>query len=103
MAIIRLVLELNRDSFEPGTFAYVIGNTNFLTFAAWFFLFCVIVCVTVSLLTKAPDPEQIKGLTYSSLTEEQKQSNRNSYNAWDIILSLAVIGIVAFVMISFTG
>ena len=103
VAIIRLVLELNRDSFEPGTFAYVIGNTNFLTFAAWFFLFCVIVCVTVSLLTKAPDPEQIKGLTYSSLTEEQKQSNRNSYNAWDIILSLAVIGIVAFVMISFTG
>jgi solute:Na+ symporter, SSS family len=103
VAIVRLVLELNRDAFEPGTFAYVIGNTNFLTFAAWFFLFCVIVCVTVSLLTKAPNPEQIRGLTYSSLTEEQKQANRNSYNAWDVILSLVVIGIVAFVMISFTG
>jgi SSS family solute:Na+ symporter len=57
----------------------------------------------VSLATPAPSPEQIKGLTYSSLTEEQKQANRNSYNMWDIVLSLIVIGIVAFIMISFTG
>ena len=103
VAVVRLVLELNRNSLEPGSLAYVIGNTNFLTFAAWFFLFCIIVCVTVSLLTKPPAQERIQGLTFSSLTEEQKQANRNSYNALDIVLSLVVIGIVAFVMIYFTG
>jgi solute:Na+ symporter, SSS family len=76
---------------------------NFLSFAAWFFLFCVIVCVLVSLLTPAPSFEQIKGLTFGTLTEEQKSANRVSYNWLDIVLSLIVIGIVAFVMISFTG
>ncbi|MBD0294197.1 MAG: sodium/solute symporter, partial [Flavisolibacter sp.] len=43
VATIRLVLELNRHSLIPGTLTYTIGNVNFLTFAAWFFLFCVVV------------------------------------------------------------
>ena len=103
VAVIRLVLELNKGSLEPGTIFYTIGTTNFLTFAAWFFLFCIVVCVVVSLLTKPPTEEQTMGLTYSSLTAEQKAANRASYNWVDIVLSLAVIAIVAFVMISFTG
>lgn len=103
VAIIRLTLEINRNSLEPGSVFHTFGTTNFLTFAAWFFLFCVIVCVLVSLLTKPPAPEQIQGLTYSTLSEEQKAANRASYSWLDIVLSLLVIAIVAFVMISFTG
>ena len=103
IAILRIALELSRNSLEPGSMLYSIATTNFLTFAAWFFLFCVGLCVTVSLLTKAPTPEKVMGLTYSTLSMEQKTANRASYNVWDIILSLAVIAIVAFVMISFTG
>jgi SSS family solute:Na+ symporter len=103
VAIVRLTLEINKSQLEAGSIFYTIGTTNFLTFAAWFFLFCVIVCVTVSLLTKAPSPAQINGLTYSTLSEEQKAANRASYNWVDIVLSLIVIGIVAFVMLSFTG
>jgi SSS family solute:Na+ symporter len=76
---------------------------NFLSFAAWFFLFSVIVCIVASLMTPAPAEEQIKGLTFGTLTEEQKASNRGSYNIWDILASLVVLGIVAYVMISFRG
>jgi solute:Na+ symporter, SSS family len=103
IAALRLILELNRNSLTEGTFIHSFASVNFLTFAAWFFLFCVIVCVGVSLLTPAPDPERIKGLTFNSLTPEQKESNRATYNIWDIVLSLAVLAIVAFVMFSFTG
>ena len=103
IVILRIALELSRNSLEPGSMLHSIATTNFLTFAAWFFLFCVGLCVTVSLLTKAPTPEKVMGLTYSTLSMAQKTANRASYNVWDIILSLAVIAIVAFVMISFTG
>ncbi|MCB0777130.1 MAG: Na+/glucose cotransporter, partial [Chitinophagaceae bacterium] len=65
--------------------------------------FCVILCVTISLLTPAPDPAKVNGLTYGTLSAEQKAANRASYNWVDIVLSLVVIAIVAFVMISFTG
>ncbi|HZI54670.1 MAG TPA: sodium:solute symporter [Chitinophagaceae bacterium] len=103
VAIVRLTLEISRNNLEPGSILHTIGTTNFLTFASWFFLFCVIVCVLVSLLTKPPSPEQIQGLTYSTLSPEQKAANRASYNWLDVALSLLVIAIVAFVMISFTG
>ncbi|WP_276366521.1 sodium:solute symporter [Chryseolinea sp. H1M3-3] len=103
VAFLRIGLELASDSLDPNGIVYALAKANFLTFAAWFFLFCVIVCVVVSYLTPAPSPEQIQGLTYSSLTEQQKQANRNSYNVWDIAFSLIVIGIVVYVMFSFTG
>jgi solute:Na+ symporter, SSS family len=103
VAILRLTLEINKNQLSPGSWLHTFGTTNFLTFAAWFFLFCVLLCVGVSLLTPAPDPAQIRGLTYSTLTEEQKAANRTSYNWLDIVLSLVVIAIVVFVMVSFTG
>jgi solute:Na+ symporter, SSS family len=103
VAIARLSAEIGRNSLEPGTLLHTFGTVNFLTFAAWFFLFCVLLCVTVSLVTKPPLPEQVQGLTYGTLTEEQKAANRASYNWVDVALSLAVVAIVAFVMISFTG
>jgi SSS family solute:Na+ symporter len=103
VAVVRLSLEISKDSLTPGSLLHSFGTVNFLTFAAWFFLFCVIVCITVSLLTKAPDASRIEGLTFGTLSAEQKAANKASYSWVDIVLSLIVIGIVAFVMISFTG
>jgi len=105
VAIFRIGLELaaGAEMFDHSGILYYIGTVNFLTFAAWFFLVCVIFCIVVSLLTPAPSAEKIQGLTYGSLSQEQIQANRNSYNIWDIIFSLAVIGIVIYVMTSFTG
>ena len=103
VAVIRLVLELSRQSLDPDGFLYAFGSMNFLTFAAWFFLFSVTVCVVTSLLTPSPAAEKVQGLTFGTLTEQQKADNRGSYNVWDVVVSLAVICIVAYVMISFTG
>lgn len=103
VAFLRIGLELASDKLDPDGIIYAIAKSNFLTFAAWFFLFSVIVCVVVSLVTPPPSREQIQGLTYSTLTEEQIGANRNSYNVWDIVFSVAVIAVVVFVMISFTG
>ncbi|HET9431233.1 MAG TPA: sodium:solute symporter [Chitinophagaceae bacterium] len=103
VAIARIALELSRNMLEPGSLLHTIATINFLSFAAWFFLFCIALCVIVSLLSKAPPAEKTAGLTYSTLSQEQKETNRASYNIWDILLSLLVIGIVAFVMISFAG
>jgi solute:Na+ symporter, SSS family len=103
VAFLRIALELASDSLDPNGIIYALAKANFLTFAAWFFLFSIVVCVVASLLTPAPSPEQIQGLTYSTVTQEQKDANRNSYNVWDVVLSLIVVGIVIFVMVSFTG
>ncbi len=105
VAVIRIALELmaGREMLGHDGVLYYLGTMNFLTFASWFFLVCVIFCVVVSMLTPAPAEERIKGLTYGSLTAEQIEANRNSYNVWDIVLSIGVIAIVVYVMTSFTG
>lgn len=103
VAFIRLVLELSRGVLDHDGILYAIGNLNFLTFAAWFFLFSVVICIVVSLVTPAPSAQQIDGLTFGSLTEKQKAENRNSYTVWDVVFSVLVIGVVIFVMTTFTG
>lgn len=103
VAAVRLVLELGRDALNPDGLLFAIGDMNFLSFAAWFFLFSVVVCIGVSLATPAPSLEQIQGLTFGTLSAEQKAENRLSYNIWDIVFSLIVLGIVAWVMLTFTG
>ena len=62
VAAIRLVLELNNASLEPGSLLHGFATMNFLSFAAWFFLFCVVVCVAASILTPAPSEGRIRGL-----------------------------------------
>jgi SSS family solute:Na+ symporter len=103
VAILRIVSELLKDSLSPGSFLHRFGSMNFLSFACWFFLFCVLLCVVVSLMTPAPAAEQIRGLTFGTLTPEQKAANRNSYNAWDIIFSLVVLSIIVLLMFRFSG
>ncbi len=103
VAATRLVLELSRARLDPDGILHAIGTMNFLTFAAWFFLFSIVLCIVVSLLTPAPAPEQIKGLTFGTLSPEQRAANRASYNKWDVFFSLLIIAIVVYIMLIFRG
>jgi SSS family solute:Na+ symporter len=103
VAFFRIVLEITGKNLDPESFLFKFGQMNFLTFGSWFFLFCVGVAVVVSLLTPAQSDAELKGLTYSTLTAEQKEHTKNSYNWIDIVTSIAVVLIVIYVMISFAG
>ena len=103
VVFVRLALELSTSSLDPSGFLYAFGNLNFLTFSSWFFMFSILLCMAVSMASPAPSAEQIKGLTFSTLSAEQKAENRSSYNGWDIGFSLIVLAIVIYIMTSFTG
>ena len=100
---LRIGLELAKDSLSPGSLWHTLGATNFLTFAAWFFLFCVVLIVVVSWLTPAPPPEKVANLTFATLSPEEKAQNKNSYDWKDIAVSLLIAGIVIWIMIWFNG
>ena len=88
---------------KDGSFIYTFGNINFLTFGVYFFLLCCCVAVLVSLLTEKPSEEQLAGLTFGTITPEQKAANKNSYDWKDIAASILIVALVIFIMISFTG
>jgi len=102
IAAIRLTLEVSKDSLDPTGFLFQIADMNFLKFSTFFFLFCVATAVVVSLLTPRQDKAMIKGLTFGTITEEQKAAEANSYTWVDIVASLFVVAVVAWVMIYFS-
>lgn len=89
----------------PGTdgslFQYIFYDCNWLFFCGWMLVFCLGVGVIVSLCTKAPDPAKIQGLVFGTSTAEQRAATRASWNKWDVINSVIILGITAAFYIYF--
>ena len=100
---IRIVLELVKDSLNPEGVLYQLGAMNFLTFGAWFFLFCIVLTIAVSLMTAAPADYKVHNLTFGTITEEEKAKSKSTYNWVDVAISIGIIIIVIGVMIFFNG
>jgi len=100
LGMIKLTLETVAKGADG--FWGAVADFNFLYFAPLLFAFSVILMIVVSLLTKAPSEEQLKGLTFASLTEEDKKASRASWNKWDVIHTVIILGIIVAVMIYFS-
>jgi SSS family solute:Na+ symporter len=100
---IRIVLELQKDNLDPNGFLFAVGDVNFLTFGAWFFLFCIILAISVSLLSAVPAVEKVRNLTFQTISPEDKVENKASYNWKDIAFSILILAAVAWVMIIING
>ena len=79
------------------------ASINFSHIAIFMFIACVIVCVVVSLLTPAPNEARLSGLTFGTLTSEQKSFNKSSYEWIDIVASVMLVIAVLSVLIYFQG
>lgn len=99
---LRIVLELMSEDLAPG-FLKTYATLNFSHMAIFMFLACVFVCTVVSLSTAKPSMEQIRGLTFGTLSPEQKAAAKDSFNKWDVLASLVLAAIVLAVLVYFRG
>jgi SSS family solute:Na+ symporter len=92
--------------------AYWYSDINFLHFAIFLFVICTVVLVLVSLATRAPRYEDIKGLTYQTtgdagtMTPEPLADMMYSSAAWrlrDRLLSVVLIACVGLIWWYFQG
>ncbi|WP_287211988.1 sodium:solute symporter [Muribaculum sp.] len=86
---------------DQNWFKYLFYDVNWLFFCGWMLVFCLLVVVVVSYCTKAPDPEKIRGLVLGTSTPEQRMATRQSWNAWDVINTVIILGITAAFYIYF--
>lgn len=78
-------------------FQYLFYDCNWLFFCGWMLVFCLVVAIVVSLFTQEPDEAKIQGLVFGTSTAEQRAATRASWNHWDIIHTVIILGItVAF-------
>jgi SSS family solute:Na+ symporter len=98
----RLILDMTRNHLDPGGILMDFVNINWLHFCIYLFLFSIFLIVVVSLCTRKPDKEKLKGLTYRSLTKENKQMTRQSWNYIDVIHSVIIVGLTVTIFLIFS-
>lgn len=79
-----------------------IGEYNFLFASGWLLGISIAIVVFVSLFTPAPEPDRIEGLTYATVSRQQKIENRASWNKWDVIGTVVVLGLVVAMYLYFS-
>ena len=57
----------------------------------------------VSYLTSPPSYDHIRGLTYGTLTEEDRRASRSSWDGRDLAASAAVLVIILVAYLYFNG
>lgn len=76
-------------------------DVNWLFFSGGMLIFSMAVVLVVSRFTRPASVEQLKGLTFSSASAEDKAATRASWNHWDVIHSVIIIGITVVFYIYF--
>ncbi|WP_437347177.1 sodium:solute symporter [Melioribacter sp. OK-6-Me] len=89
--------------YEQGSFLWIVNNIFFQYYSLLIFLVSLVVMYVVSYATEEPEYERIKGLTFGTITDEQRQESRASWNAMDVIASLIVILMILGAYIYFSG
>ncbi|MBT6160857.1 sodium:solute symporter [Flavobacteriaceae bacterium] len=101
VAVARISAELMKEDLTG--FMYTFATINFSHMCIFMFLFSVSVCIAVTLFQERPSLANVAGLTFGTLTLEQKEAVRNSYSKGDIIASAILVLIVISVLSYFTG
>jgi len=74
---------------------------NWLYFSFFLFVFTCLLIFLVSLVTRKASDEQLEGLTYQSVTVQQRAEERASYGPWEIFHTFAILAIIVGVYIYF--
>jgi SSS family solute:Na+ symporter len=99
LGILRLILELMKNSLSG--FFYQYADLNFLHFAFLLFLICTLVLVVVSYFTSEPTPQKVEGLTIHTATKDIGGGDEG-WRRRDFILSVLLILLVGMIWIYFS-
>lgn len=91
------------DYYDEGSFLWIVNRIYFQYFSLLIFLICSAVMVLVSFVTRAPDYDRISGLTYGTLTDEQRSETRQSWSAIDVAGSVALLIAILAAYLYFRG
>jgi SSS family solute:Na+ symporter len=108
MGLFRLIVDtpiklIENFSYQKGSFFWIVNNIFFQYYSLLITIVCIIVFIVVSYSSPAPAYDKISGLTFSTMTDEDRKKTRDSWEAKDILTSGVVIALILLAYIYFTG
>lgn len=89
--------------YPEGSLLWVVNNIYFQYFSILIFLVCVAVMIGVSYLTQQPDEGRIQGLTFATITPEQRAASRASWSSREVLASAVVLLLILMAYLYFRG
>jgi SSS family solute:Na+ symporter len=91
------------DGYAQGSLLWIVNNIYFQYYSLLIFLVSGAVAIGVSYATEAPDPQQIAGLTYATVSHEDRLESRRSWGWGEVATSGLVIAAILVAYLYFTG
>jgi solute:Na+ symporter, SSS family len=103
VGMLRLVLQATHEMYhiEWPSLVQAFVDINWLYFSFLLFVFTCVLIFAVSAVTKKATPEQLAGLTYGSVTQEQNAATRASFGFWEIFHTGVILAIIVGIYIYF--
>ncbi|HPY01217.1 MAG TPA: Na+/glucose cotransporter, partial [Candidatus Marinimicrobia bacterium] len=96
-------VKLLNVKYAEGSFLWIANNIYFQYYSLLITIISILVMIFVSLGTKEPDYEKIKGLTYGTRTEEDRKELRANRSRGDVIASVILVVLIVLCYIYFSG
>ncbi|MEM6822409.1 MAG: sodium:solute symporter [Verrucomicrobiota bacterium] len=95
LAMTKLTLEavVSSQNIHQGVLAEI-ASFSFLYYSGVLLVASSLLIIGLSFTAKAPDESQLQSLTFTSLTPDDRQEIRKSWNHWDIVGTCVVLGLV---------
>jgi SSS family solute:Na+ symporter len=108
MGIFRLAVDtpvklLTGFSYTEGSLLWIVNNTYFQYYSLLITVICVVVMIAVSYGSEKPAYNVIQGLTFSTMTDQDRLETRKSWDYRDILSSVLVLLIILAAYLFFTG
>ena len=89
--------------YAPGSLLWIVNNVYFQYYGLLIFLVSVAVMIGVSYATAPPPDRQLAGLTYATVSREQRDASRRSWDWREAAGSAAVLALIAATYVYFSG
>ena len=107
MGLFRLAVDtpvkLMGTPYAERSFLWVVNNIFFQYYSLLITVVCIAVFIIVSYATRQPDYAKIGGLTFSTMTEEDRQATRATWSTKDVLLSILLVALIISIYLYFTG
>jgi SSS family solute:Na+ symporter len=89
--------------YAEGSWFWIVNNIYFQYYSLLIFVVSAAVLISVSYATAPPPESQLVGLTYATVTEEQRRESRRSWTRTDVAASGTVLALILLAYLYFTG
>ncbi|MBA4106154.1 MAG: Na+/glucose cotransporter [Pirellula sp.] len=90
-------------TYETGSFLWIVNQIYFQYFSILIFFISTATMILVSYMTREPDYARISGLTFGTLTDEDRESTRSSWSGLDLAASVGLMVLIVAAYLYFRG